>query len=105
MPALTAWYCRSGKKEWREAASADAVGSRVDMLAVAGDREADLVDRLLPRLQRFRTRPRHQGNRCVCPGEAGADSSISWSSMEIRTTAFQGAFEGDCPSPLFCSRR
>lgn len=40
MPALTAWCCRSGKKEWREAASSDAVGSGVDMLAVAGDREA-----------------------------------------------------------------
>lgn len=75
------------------------------MLAVAGDREADLVDRLLPRLQRFRTQPRHQGNWRVWPGEAGANASISWSNMEIHATAFLAFSKRDRPSALFCSRR
>lgn len=75
------------------------------MLVVAGDREADLVDRLLPRLQRFRTQPRHQENWRVWPGEAGANSSISWSSMEIHATAFRAFSKRNHPSALFCSRR
>lgn len=74
------------------------------MLAVAGDREADLVDRLLPRLRRFRTQPPHRGNWRVWPGEAGANSSISWSSMEIHATAFLALSKRDRPSALFCSR-
>lgn len=47
------------------------------MLAVADDREADLIGRLLPRL---------------------------WSSMEIHATAFLAFSKRDRPSALFCSR-